>query len=75
MPLGQQQINPHSIGTSAVCVTMTNIIVFHTLNLIETVYDKIFSCKMFDRDIATKKEEIGLVDQPINRELSSACNY
>ena len=49
----EQQTLPHTKGTSAVCFILTSTIVVHTLDLLETVYVNVFSCKDFDPDAAT----------------------
>ena len=54
----EQQTEPHTKGTSAVCFILTSTIVVHTLDLMNSVYVNIFSCKEFDPDKAedfTKK--------------------
>ncbi len=48
----EQQISPHTKGTSAVQFILTSTIVIHTLELLEAVYINIFSCKEFDKDKA-----------------------
>ncbi len=53
VPVEQRQTSPHTKGTSAVCFILTSTIVVHTLDLLETVYVNIFSCKDFDPDAAT----------------------
>ena len=50
----EQQTEPHTKGTSAVCFILTSTIVVHTLDLLNAVYVNIFSCKEFDPDAATK---------------------
>lgn len=50
----EQQISPHTKGTSAVQFILTSTIVIHTLDLLEAVYINIFSCKEFDRDGAER---------------------
>ncbi len=52
VPFEEQQTNPKTKGTSAVQFILTSTIVIHTLELLETVYINIFSCKLFDPDIA-----------------------
>lgn len=44
----EQQTEPHTKGTSAVCFILTSSIVVHTLDLLSAVYVNIFSCKAFD---------------------------
>jgi S-adenosylmethionine/arginine decarboxylase-like enzyme len=44
----EQQVLPHTKGTSAVCFILTSSIVIHTLDLLGAVYVNIFSCKPFD---------------------------
>jgi len=46
--LEKQQTEPHTKGTSAVCFILTSTIVIHTLDLLNTVYVNIFSCKTYD---------------------------
>jgi S-adenosylmethionine/arginine decarboxylase-like enzyme len=52
VPLEEQQTEPRTKGTSAVCFILTSTIVIHTLDLLETVYVNIFSCKEYDPDVA-----------------------
>ncbi len=52
LPAEEQQASPHTKGTSAVQFILTSTIVVHTLELLETVYINIFSCKEFDKDKA-----------------------
>ena len=44
----EQQTSPHTKGTSAVQFILTSSIVIHTLDILESVYVNIFSCKEFD---------------------------
>jgi len=53
VPLEEQQTEPHTVGTSAVCFILTSTIVIHTLDLLEKVFVNIFSCKTFDPDVAS----------------------
>ena len=48
----EQQTSPHTKGTSAVQFILTSSIVIHTLDLLESVYINIFSCKEFDKELA-----------------------
>ena len=48
------QAHPKTKGTSAVQFILTSTIVIHTLDLMNTVYVNIFSCKDFDTDEAAK---------------------
>ena len=48
----EQQTDPHTKGTSAVCFILTSSIVIHTLDILKTVYVNIFSCNDFDPDLA-----------------------
>lgn len=48
VPPDEQQTEPHTKGTSAVCFILTSTIVVHTLDLMKAVYVNIFSCKVFD---------------------------
>lgn len=50
----EQQVSPHTKGTSAVQFILTSTIVIHTLDLLKAVYINIFSCKPFEREIAEK---------------------
>ena len=54
VPAEEQQTEPHTKGTSAVCFILTSTIVVHTLDLLEAVYINIFSCKPFDPDAASE---------------------
>jgi S-adenosylmethionine/arginine decarboxylase-like enzyme len=48
VPPEEQQTLPHTKGTSAVCFILTSSIVVHTLDILQSVYLNIFSCKEFD---------------------------
>ena len=48
----EQQTDPHTKGTSAVCFILTSTITIHTLDLLGKVYVNIFSCKEFDPKVA-----------------------
>ena len=48
----EQQISPHTKGTSAVQFILTSTIVIHTLDLMGAVYINIFTCKKFDEKLA-----------------------
>ena len=52
VPVDEQQTDPHTKGTSAVCFILTSTIVVHTLDLLKTVYVNIFSCKGYDPEVA-----------------------
>lgn len=52
VPPEEQQIDPRTKGTSAVCFILTSTIVVHTLDLLKTVYINVFSCKTFDPVVA-----------------------
>lgn len=54
VPEEEQQTEPHTKGTSAVCFILTSTIVVHTLDLLKAVYVNIFSCKDFDPEVAAK---------------------
>lgn len=54
VPKEERQTLPHTKGTSAVCFILTSTIVIHTLDILGAVYVNIFSCKLFDPDIATE---------------------
>ncbi len=64
VPPEEQQTSPHTKGTSAVQFILTSSIVIHTLDLLETAYINIFSCKAFDRNVAEEitKEWFGAKD-------------
>ncbi len=49
----EQQMTPHTKGTSAVQFILTSNITIHTLDLLEAVYVNIFSCKDFDAAVAS----------------------
>ena len=48
----ERQTSPHTKGTTAVQFILTSNITVHTLDLLEAVYVNIFSCKLFDKDVA-----------------------
>lgn len=50
----EKQNLPHTKGTSAVQFILTSSVVIHTLDMLDTVYINIFSCKSFDSEIAKK---------------------
>ena len=52
VPPEKRQTLPHTKGTSAVCFILTSSIVIHTLDILKAVYVNIFSCKIFDPDLA-----------------------
>jgi len=52
VPPEEQQTEPHTKGTSAVCFILTSTIVVHTLDILKVVYVNIFSCKEFDQSAA-----------------------
>ena len=54
VPPEEQQTDPHTKGTSAVCFILTSTIVVHTLDVLEVVYVNIFSCKAFDPELASE---------------------
>ena len=51
VPKEEQQTEPHLKGTSAVQFITTSNIVIHTLDILESVYLNIFSCKDFEGKI------------------------
>ena len=52
VPPEERETEPHLKGTSAVQFIETSNIVIHTLDILESVYLNIFSCKDFDMDVA-----------------------
>ena len=52
VPLEEQETERHLKGTSAVQFIETSNIVIHTLDILESVYLNIFSCKTFDANVA-----------------------
>lgn len=54
VPKNEKQTEPHAKGTSAVQFILTSTIVVHTLDILETVYVNIFSCKYFDEKVAER---------------------
>ena len=48
----EQETEPHLKGTSAIQFIRTSNIVIHTLDILESVYLNIFSCKTFDTNVA-----------------------
>ena len=57
VPPDEQQTEPHLKGTTAVQFILTSNIVIHTLDLLETVYINIFSCKEFNAEAAKSFSE------------------
>lgn len=51
LPEKEKQTLPHTKGTSAVQFILTSSIVIHTLDLLQSVYVNIFSCKEFDSNV------------------------
>ena len=56
-PKGEEETEPHLVGTSAVQFITTSNITIHTLTLLRAVYLNIFSCKSFDAIVAAKFAE------------------
>ncbi len=54
VPLEEQQTDPKTKGTSAVCFILTSTIVVHTLDLLKTAHVNIFSCKYYNPDTAAE---------------------
>lgn len=54
VPEADRQTSPHTTGTSAVQFILTSSIVVHTLDKLGKVYVNIFSCKVFDADVAAQ---------------------
>lgn len=54
VPIDEQQTEPYTKGTSAVCFILTSTIVIHTLDLLKTVFVNIFSCKEYDPEVAAE---------------------
>jgi S-adenosylmethionine/arginine decarboxylase-like enzyme len=54
VPPGEQQTEPHTKGTSAVCFILTSTIVLHTLDLLKAMYVNIFSCRGYNPDVAAE---------------------
>lgn len=48
VPPEEQQTDPKTKGTSAVCFILTSSIVVHTLDELKSAYVNIFSCKDFN---------------------------
>lgn len=57
VPIEERQTSPRTKGTSAICFILTSTIVVHTLDILETVYVNIFSCKAFDSAVAAEFTE------------------
>lgn len=47
-PEGEEETEPHLVGTSAIQFIKTSNITIHTLDLLKRVYLNIFSCKPYD---------------------------
>ena len=54
VPEEEKQTSPHTKGTSAVQFILTSTIVIHTLELTQTAYINIFSCKEYDAELAER---------------------
>ena len=54
VPKHERQTSPRTKGTSAVQFILTSTIIIHTLELTETAYVNIFSCKEYDTELAAK---------------------
>ena len=52
VPETERQVQPKTKGTSAVQFILTSTIVIHTLDMLNSAYVNIFSCKTFDTDKA-----------------------
>ena len=50
----EQQTDPRTKGTSAVCFILTSTIVIHTLDLLEAAYVNVFSCKDFEPEVTAE---------------------
>jgi len=48
VPENEKQTEPHLKGTTAVQFISTSNVIIHTLDILESVYLNIFSCKDFD---------------------------
>lgn len=57
LPQEKKQTLPHTKGTSAVQFILTSNVTIHTLDILESVYINIFSCKDFDAEVAKKFTE------------------
>ncbi len=53
VPEKEKQTQAHTKGTTAIQFILTSNITIHTLDILESVYVNIFSCKDFDSDKAT----------------------
>lgn len=57
VPEEEKQTEPHLKGTTAVQFLSTSNIVIHTLDILESVYLNVFSCKDFDGEIVREFSE------------------
>ena len=48
----ERQTDAHTKGTSAIQFILTSNITIHTLDLLESAYVNVFSCKKFDPNVA-----------------------
>lgn len=48
VPIRKRQTNPKTKGTSAIQFILTSNITIHTLDLLQSVFVNIFSCKKYD---------------------------
>lgn len=57
IPPDEKQTNPKTTGTSAICFIITSNITVHTLDKLRSVYINIFSCKLFNTEMAAAFSE------------------
>lgn len=66
VPDDEKQAEPRLKGTSAVQFILTSNITIHTLDLMESVYLNIFSCKDFDTAVAKQFSEEWFKGKSVN---------
>lgn len=57
IPREDRQTKPHTIGTSAIQFILTSTITVHTLDVLKECYVNIFSCELFDSEVAREFTE------------------
>jgi len=65
----EQETEPHLKGTTAVQFIKTSNVVIHTLDLLQSVYVNIFSCKDFDAVVAASFSESWFKGKIVNSHL------
>ena len=70
-PKGEEETEPHLIGTSAIQFIKTSNITIHALEQLHKVYLNIFSCKDFDDIVVSQFSEEWFDGEIVNRRVIS----